>query len=345
MAANALGVKTSSQPNLRAKTSRVSLSTRPPTRPTSPSKRESSASPRLHVRPKKAPLTSRDIVVSVKRIIGSSAKSHRELNGCITANGSAIVYPAGATVVQCNLSTNQEPTYRYYCAPPDQDGMNDLVNSIASLNITTGTPPSRTPCQNRTPRTRGTLGFDIHRATPSPTHSSSPGNGPRTRSKGAKDRIRLLGCVAISPDQNWIAGGEVLFHTHSTDKKRGYTPRVLMYSNSMNETNRASQKVQAILEHSDGIRCMAFSPCNKFLASVGTVHDQCIIVYKHTAKNGWVKVAAAKFKDVIDAVVWSKRRIITAGRRHLRVWEWNENSVGNMKYLTDIVRGRCVRAI
>jgi len=102
---------------------------------------------------------------------------------------------------------------------------------------------------------------------------------------------------------------------------------VLIYSNSMNTTSRNSQKVQAILEHSDGIRCMAFSPCSNYLVTVGTVHDQCIIVYKHTQKNGWVKVSAAKFKDIIDAVVWSKRRIITVGRRHLRVWEWQEDSV------------------
>jgi hypothetical protein len=99
----------------------------------------------------------------------------------------------------------------------------------------------------------------------------------------------------------------------------------------MNATSRNSQKVQAILEHSDGIRCMAFSPCNNYLVSVGTVHDQCIIVYKYTQKNGWVKVAAAKFKDIIDAVVWSKRRIITVGRRHLRVWEWQEDSVSPFK--------------
>ena len=109
--------------------------------------------------------------------------------------------------------------------------------------------------------------------------------------------------------------------------KKGYIPRVLIYPNSMTAMLRTSQKVQAILEHSDGIRCMAFSPCNNYLVSVGTVHDQCIIVYKLSSKNGWVKVAAAKFKDIIDAVVWSKRRIITVGRRHLRVWEWHQDSV------------------
>jgi hypothetical protein len=32
------------------------------------------------------------------------------------------------------------------------------------------------------------------------------------RSKSAKDRIRVLGCVALSPDQCWAAGGEVMFY-------------------------------------------------------------------------------------------------------------------------------------
>jgi hypothetical protein len=125
--------------------------------------------------------------------------------------------------------------------------------------------------------------------------------------------------------------------------KKGYTPRVLIYPNSMNAVSKIYPKVQALLEHSDGIRSMAFSPCSNYLVSVGTVHDQCIIVYKLTPKNGWVKVAAAKFKDIIDAVVWSKRRIITVGRRHLRVWEWHENSVRNQLSFADIVHRRCLR--
>ena len=217
MTSAALGVTGDSQGSLKGKTSRVSLSRRSPTRPPSPSKKDSTPSPRLHVRPKKVPLTNRDIAVSVKRIIGSSAKSHRELNGSTTAaNGSAIVYTAGATVVQCNFSSvqGQEPTCRYYCAPPDQEGMNDLITAVSSLNLagsTTSTPPpaTRSRYQTRTPRARASMGFDVHRGTPSPSHQSSPGSANRSRSKHAKDRIRVLGCVAISPDQCWIAGGEV----------------------------------------------------------------------------------------------------------------------------------------
>lgn len=216
MTSPALGAKADSQGSLKGKTSRVSLSTRSPTRPPSPSKKESTPSPRLHVRPKKVPLTTRDIALSVKRIIGSSAKSHRELNGSTTATiGSAIVYPAGATVVQCHFSSQQgqEPTYRYYCAPPDQEGMNDLIMAVSSVNLTstTSTPPAaRSRYQTRTPRARASMGFDVHRGTPSPSHQSSPASANRSRSKHAKDRIRVLGCVAISPDQCWIAGGEVI---------------------------------------------------------------------------------------------------------------------------------------
>src|ERR1700738_1607760 len=212
MAANSLGLQTTrSQSNLKKSTSRVSLSQRSPTRPISPSKRETSASPRLNVRPKKVPLTSRDIVVSVKRIMGSAAKSHRELRGSVGEHDSAIVYSAGATVVQCNYAKDQEPTYRYFCAPPDQGFTNDLVNAVAQLNLSTSTPPSRARFQNHTPRARASMGFDIHRGTtPSSAHSTPGGSGSmRNRSKSAKDRIRLLGCVAISPDQSWIAGGEV----------------------------------------------------------------------------------------------------------------------------------------
>jgi len=204
-----LGVQTRSMTNLKGNTSRVSLSSRSPTRPISPSKKDASPNARLQVRPKKFPLSAKDIVVNVKRIIGSSVKSHRELNGAITANGSAIVYSAGATVVQCTISKDVEPTYRYYCAPPDQESMDELVNAVASLNLVTGTPPSRARYQNHTPRARASMGFDIHRGTPSPNHRSSPGSTMRSRSKSAKDRIRVLGCVAISPDQCWIAGGEV----------------------------------------------------------------------------------------------------------------------------------------
>jgi WD40 repeat protein len=240
------------------------------------------------------------------------------------------VYPAGATVVQCNFHDGRDPTYRYYCTPPDQDGMmNELVKAVSSLSIGTSTPPSsRGRFPSQAPRARASMGFDVHRGTCSPSQTSSPGGGTKGRSKSAKDRIRVLGCVAISPDQFWAAGGEVLTVILTiADLKKGYTPRVLIYSTSTNNGTRTVPKVQALLEHSDGIRCMAFSPCSNYLVSVGTVHDQCIIVYKLTSKNAWVKIAAAKFKDIIDGVVWSKARIITVGRRHLRVWEWHENSV------------------
>jgi len=226
MATAEVEVATPSPSNLKAKTSRVSLSTRSPTRPPSPSKKDATPSPRLHVRPKKVPLTYRDIVVNVKRIIGSSAKSHRELNGAVGANGSTIVYSAGATIVQCNFSPNQEPTYRYYCAPPDQDGTNELVNGIAGLSLKTATPPhsrARTfPTQ--TPRSRASMGFDVHRAPNSSPHNASPGNSVRNRSKGAKDRIRLLGCVAISSDQCWVAAGEVYPQISSLSNRRKDIP-------------------------------------------------------------------------------------------------------------------------
>src|SRR5579862_7516673 len=215
MTSSGLGMKTRSQSNLKARTSRVSLSSRSPTRPTSPGKKDVSPSPRLHVRPKKFPLASRDISVNVKRIIGSSAKSHRELSGSIAQDGSAIVYSAGATVVHCKLLKEKEPEYRYYCAPPDQESMDDLVKAVSSLNLAISTPPSKIRYMNQTPRGPASMGFDIHRGTPSPNHRSSPGSVMRTRSKSAKDRIRLLGCVAISPDQCWIAGGEVDVVTYS----------------------------------------------------------------------------------------------------------------------------------
>jgi hypothetical protein len=114
-------------------------------------------------------------------------------------------------VVQCNFVRGAEPIYRYFCAPPDQGGLNELVNAVAALNLTTGTPPSRARFQNHTPRARASMGFDIHRGSTPCSNNSSPGGSMRGRSKSAKDRIRLLGCVAISPDQSWIAGGEVPF--------------------------------------------------------------------------------------------------------------------------------------
>src|SRR5947207_2176604 len=103
-----VGGKTRSQSNLKAKTSRISLSSRSPTRSLSPGKKENGTptgtSPRLHVRPKKFPLASKDVCVNVKWIMGSSVKSHRELSGANdSGNGSAIVYSAGATVVHCKF--------------------------------------------------------------------------------------------------------------------------------------------------------------------------------------------------------------------------------------------------
>lgn len=126
----------------------------------------------------------------------------------------------------------------------------------------------------------------------------------------AKDRMKASSCVALSPDGRLLAVGEI-----------GYQPRVFVYSTAAD----ASASPLAILsEHRFGVRFAEFSPCGRFLATLGDVNDGFLHVWALGAlrDTGSVSLHASnRCISTVYALKWlNGSQLVTAGVRHLRIW-------------------------
>uniref|UniRef100_A0AAR5Q0L6 MABP1/WDR62 second WD40 domain-containing protein n=1 Tax=Dendroctonus ponderosae TaxID=77166 RepID=A0AAR5Q0L6_DENPD len=79
------------------------------------------------------------------------------------------------------------------------------------------------------------------------------------------------------------------------------------------------QQVAEFLGHKYGVNCVAFSPTNKYVVSVGTQHD--MIVNLWDWKNN-IKVASNKVSTKVKAIAFSENGsyFVTVGNRHVKFW-------------------------
>lgn len=132
----------------------------------------------------------------------------------------------------------------------------------------------------------------------------SPGSASSASS--AKDKLKPCNAVALSPDGTWLATGEM-----------GHQPRVFVYS-----TRESTSTPSAILsEHSFGIQALAFSPCGKYLATLGTRNDGFLHIW---SVPDFRLITSNRCTSLINSLVWlSSTQLLTAGLRHLRLWTLN----------------------
>lgn len=127
----------------------------------------------------------------------------------------------------------------------------------------------------------------------------------------ARERIKAATCVSFSPDGKWLAVGE-----------SGYAPRVLIFA--MSKDVPSDIPVAAMSEHTFGVRDVAFSPCSKYLASIGTVNDGFIYIWALTAptRGSMVKLHSSnKCTSLVRSIAWMGKNLITVGLRHVKVWK------------------------
>lgn len=88
-------------------------------------------------------------------------------------------------------------------------------------------------------------------------------------------------------------------------------------------------------EHRFGIKRLAFSPCGKFLASLGVTNDGFLHVWRLTAREpNAVLHSSNKCLSTVHDMVWiSSNVLITAGMRHLRVWKLPAEDAGEEKFI------------
>jgi WD40 repeat protein len=122
--------------------------------------------------------------------------------------------------------------------------------------------------------------------------------------------MKASSCVALSPDGKLLAVGEI-----------GHQPRVFLYSTA---SDSSSAPLAILNEHRFGIKFVEFSPCGKFLATLGDVNDGFLHVWSLAALKETGHATLHSSNRCISTVVclrWlNSVQLVTAGVRHLRVW-------------------------
>ncbi|XP_063985422.1 mitogen-activated protein kinase-binding protein 1 isoform X3 [Diachasmimorpha longicaudata] len=111
--------------------------------------------------------------------------------------------------------------------------------------------------------------------------------------------------LALSGDGRLLATGEC-----------GHTPNVRVWDIS---DPRNAIQIAEFPSHKYGINCVAFSPSNKYVVSVGSQHDMIVNVWDW--RNN-VKVASNKVSSKVKAVSFAEsgNYFVTVGNRHVKFW-------------------------
>lgn len=130
-----------------------------------------------------------------------------------------------------------------------------------------------------------------------------------TQGSKLKEKVRTPTCVALSPNGRILAVGET-----------GYQPRVLLYSLAPDSSGLAFATIN---EHAFGVKHLAFSPDLKFLASLGTMTDGFLHVWKLSPLSVQLK-ATNRCSAMVNDLIWHDNGtgdglLVTAGLRFVRV--------------------------
>ncbi|KAK3675178.1 hypothetical protein LTR78_005112 [Recurvomyces mirabilis] len=243
--------------------------------------------------------------LSLSRAIGSTTAS---CNG-FDCNSSerTFVYAAGAVAVVCQLSEDLKISQRFFKAKPTYAAP-ARESSLSSLN-------SPTPIEART----RTLGHARENSTTgSPLASSRDwSDSPNGRSATAKDRVKTITSVALSPNGKWLAVGET-----------GYKPRILLFSLV---ESAADLPVTIISEHTFGVHALSFSPDSRYLASLGNVNDGFLYIWSVDDRGSPILHASNKCTVLVNAMAWLGRSLVTVGLRFVKVWRPDETPGSEVK--------------
>ena len=221
--------------------------------------------------------------LSLQHVASHTTSASTEFASC--AAGSLFAVCAGATVVVYHvLDDSLAVAQRHFqaCATPP----------TASLSAGSGSPMlSSVEKRNRT--------LDSPRR-PVPAES---GNLPTS---AVSPKPRSVNCLALSPEGDYLAVGEI-----------GHYPRVLLFS----VRSGASEPLSVVSEHTFAVKCLSFSPDGQFLISIGDIHDGYICLWSRSASGNLKLQASNKCTSVVCDTTWVGSKIITAGTRHLKLWE------------------------
>jgi len=231
--------------------------------------------------------------LQLDNVIGTTTRNPGGLSTCPEHN--TFAYCAGSVAVLAALTESDTVSHRYYRARP--------AAIAANLSTSFYSTPTVTPTRKRpaliTPKK------EQDNITPS---RSLPADD-NVKTWTARERIKSVSCVSLSSNGRLLAVGET-----------GYNPRVLLYSTAKDANTETPLAI--ISDHTWGVKCVAFSPDSRFLATLGESNDGFLFIWGVNPKTGAVKLCATnRCTSNICHMTWCGLKLITAGTRHVKIWQ------------------------
>ncbi|CAG8971915.1 hypothetical protein HYALB_00007831 [Hymenoscyphus albidus] len=244
------------------------------------------------------PLKPYESGLSLTRVIGTTVASPAAFDSL--PSSPIFAYTAGAAAVVVSINDDSNISQRFFRARPAVG-----INYSPATGSTPVTPASGVGDG----RGRG-LGY--FKDSGVPINPSTPDNfdSPKSlRTAGrTRDSIKAATCISLSRDGKLLA--------------TGYAPRVLIFSL---QDGSSDIPLTAIGGHDYGVRAVAFSPDQKYLASLGDQQDGYLYVYSINPRTGTTKLhSSGRCTTLVQQMIWLGNALVTIGTRHIKVWRVEE---------------------
>ncbi|KAL5615428.1 hypothetical protein BROUX41_005474 [Berkeleyomyces rouxiae] len=272
-----------------------------------------SNSPYLNLKPSRSALRGRPSITTTDHTLQSRITLQRVVGTtCTSATGfdsvqSSFAYVAGGAAVVVDVDPNQKQRYacrynqRFYRARPTAVPIYSVTTQSSNIVSTPTSTPKANDSRNRVSSGIRESGFGFSEYSES------------NRTWTSRERIKAASCLSLSKDGKFLAVGEA-----------GYAPRVLIFG--LQECSSDSPLV-SISEHSYGVRAVAWSHDTRFLASLGTINDGFLYLWKVDPRTGAAKLFQQnRCTSSIKDMVWMGNNLITLGVRHVKSWKVEDSN-------------------
>lgn len=277
-----------------------------------------------------------DCSLTIDRIYGTSSSSPLDFE--VSENLVAYIASGGVVVAKIDKSEGTVVSHeqRFFCAKSSESNSSASTHSSAnaylnmaisqnSINVSNSgaqqpdtekdsygiVSPAQTICQESD--SGSSLSSSISQLKDLSLNQSSAVNSPLSSPLNKSySRIKTISCVAISPDERFLAVGET-----------GNNPRILLFSLA---PDSSSYPILSVSEHSFGVFALKFSPDSTHLLSIGLNHDSFIYLWRVAYNGSSLTITGVnKCTSHIKGVIWVDEHIVTFGTRHIKLWKYESD--------------------